>query len=248
MIRAFIRCFKAEFIKNKRSAILYIHIVLPVLCAVVFAGYYRISAWEASSKISAYLEVLAASIPFIIGLITGQALDIEYNAGGYQLLLGTIPSRNASFLGKLFFLLSCFFAAVALALGLFAALYPVAPLVLYGKALALLLLTAIPLYVLHLFIGMKFGKGATLGLGIAGSLLAALMRTGLGDGIWKAVPWAWGIRAMDVAVLSWYDPQLYLLAHGEFVIGMVVCACSSVCLLTACLLWFRRWDGAKSAD
>ena len=248
MKRAFIRCFKAEFIKSRRSAIFYVHIVLPFLCAVVFAGYYRISAWEASSKISAYLEVLAASIPFITGIITGQALDIEHYAGGYQLLLGTIPSRNASFLGKLFFLLSCFFAAVALALGLFAALYPVAPLVLYGKALALLLLTAIPLYVLHLFIGMKFGKGATLGLGIAGSLLAALMRTGLGDGIWKVVPWAWGIRTMDVAVLSWYDPQLYLLAHGEFVIGMVVCACSSVCLLTACLLWFRRWDGAKSAD
>ena len=248
MNRAFIRCFKAEFIKSRRSAIFYVHIVLPFLCAVVFAGYYRISAWEASSKISAYLEVLAASIPFITGIITGQALDIEHYAGGYQLLLGTIPSRNASFLGKLFFLLSCFFAAVALALGLFAALYPVAPLVLYGKALALLLLTAIPLYVLHLFIGMKFGKGATLGLGIAGSLLAALMRTGLGDGIWKVVPWAWGIRTMDVAVLSWYDPQLYLLAHGEFVIGMVVCACSSVCLLTACLLWFRRWDGAKSAD
>lgn len=247
-MRAFIRCFKAEFIKNKRSAILYIHIVLPVLCAVVFAGYYRISAWEESSKISAYLEVLAASIPFIIGIITGQALDIEYNAGGYQLLLGTIPSRNASFLGKLIFLLSCFFGAVALALGLFAGLYPVAPFTLYGKALSLLLQTAFPLYLIHLFIGMKFGKGATLGLGIAGSLLAALMRTGLGDGIWKAVPWAWGIRAMDVAVLSWYDPQLYLLAHGEFVIGMVVCACSSVCLLNACLLWFRRWDGAKSAD
>lgn len=247
-MRAFIRCFRAEFIKHRRSAVYYIHIILPVLCAVVFAGYYRVSGWDISTKISAYLEVLAASIPFITGIITGQALDIEHYAGGYQLLLGTIPSRNASFLGKLFFLLSCFFAAVALALGLFAALYPVAPLVLYGKALALLLLTAIPLYVLHLFIGMKFGKGATLGLGIAGSLLAALMRTGLGDGIWKAVPWAWGIRAMDVAVLSWYDPQLYLLAHGAFVIGMVVCACSSVCLLAACLLWFRRWDGGKSTE
>ena len=248
MMTAYIRCFKAEFIKSRRSAIFYVHIVLPFLCAVVFAGYYRISAWEVSSKISAYLEVIAASIPFITGIITGQALDIEHNAGGYQLLLGTIPSRNASFLGKLFFLLSCFFAAVALALGLFAALYPVAPLVLYGKALALLLLTAIPLYVLHLFMGMKFGKGATLGLGIAGSLFAALMITGLGDKMWKAVPWAWSVRAMDCAVLSWCDPQRYLLVHREFAIGMMICACSVVCLLTACLLWFQRWDGGKSTE
>ena len=78
---AYIRCFKAEFIKSRRSAIFYVHIVLPFLCAVVFAGYYRISAWEASAKISAYLEVIAASIPFITGIITGQALDIEHNAG-----------------------------------------------------------------------------------------------------------------------------------------------------------------------
>lgn len=248
MMRAFIRCFKAEFIKNKRSAILYIHIVLPVLCAVVFAGYYRISAWEESSKISAYLEVLATSIPFIIGIITGQALDIEYNAGGYQLLLGTIPSRSASFLGKLIFLLSCFFGAVALALGLFAGLYPVAPFTLYGKALSLLLQTALPLYLIHLFIGMKFGKGATLGLGIAGSLFSALMITGLGDKVWKAVPWAWGVRAMDCTVLSWCDPQHYLLMHHEFAIGMMICICSAGCLLAACLLWFYRWDGRKSAE
>ena len=227
---------------------LYMHIVLPVLCAVVFAGYYHISGWEASAKISAYLEVLAASIPFFIGIITGQALQIEHTAGGYQLMLGTIPSRNASFLGKLVFLLCFFFGALILALGTFAALYPAAPLWLYGEALFLLLLTAMPFYVIHLSVGMRFGKGATLGLGIAGSLLSALMTTGLGDQMWKAVPWAWGVRAMDYTVLSWYDPQPYLPAHGEFVIGMVVCACSSVCLLAACLLWFRRWDGRKSAE
>ena len=248
MMRAFIRCFRAEFIKHRRSAVYYIHIILPVLCAVVFAGYYRVSGWDISTKISAYLEVLAASIPFLIGIITGQALQIEHTAGSYQLLLGTIPSRNASFLGKLIFMLSCFFCATAFALWIFAVLYPVLPLRLFAKPLSLLSFTAFPLYVMHLFVGLRFGKGATMGLGIAGSLLAALMRTGLGDGIWKVVPWAWGIRTMDVAVLSRYDPQLYLLAHGEFVIGMVVCACSSVCLLTACLLWFRRWDGAKSAD
>ena len=244
-MRAFMRCFKAEFLKSRRSTMICLHIVLPALCAVVFAGYYRISDWEASAKISAYLEVLAASVPFMIGIVTGQALRMEHAAGGYQLLLGTIPSRNASFLGKLAFLLFCFFGAAALALGLFAALYPLAPVWLYGRSLFLLLLTALPLYVMHLYVGMKFGKGATLGLGMAGSLMAALMRTGLGDGVWRAVPWAWGIRAMDCIVLSWYDPQNCLPVHGELAGGMAVCAISSACLLVACLLWFRCWGGGS---
>lgn len=248
MMLSFIRCFKAEFIKKRRSTILYIHIVLPVLCASLFAGYYHISSWQVSAKISAYLEVIAASIPFIIGIIVGGALEIEYNAGGYQILLGTIPSRIASFFGKLIFLLFCFLAAVALALGLFLVLYPVAPFMLYAKALALLFFTTCPLYVLHIFVGMKFGKGATLALGIAGSLLSALMCTGLGDGIWKAIPWAWGIRAMDFTVLSWYDVQYFNQVHSEFANGMIICACSVVCVLSACLLWFRRWDGGKSAE
>ena len=243
-----IGCLKAEFIKHRRSAVVSAHIVLPVLCAVVVAGYDRVSGWDIPTKISAYLEVLAAAVPFLIGIITGQALQMEHRAGRYQLLLGTIPSRSASFLGKLLFLLACFFCASALALGLFAVLYPVLPLWLFAKPWSLLSFTALPLYVLHLFVGMRFGKGATMGLGIAGSLFAALMATGLGDGIWKAVPWAWGIRAMDAAVLSWYDPQRGLHAYGELVIGMVVCAGASACLLGACLLWFRRWEGGKSAE
>ena len=247
-MRVFIRCFRAEFVKSRHSAILYIHIVLPVLCAVVFAGYYHISGWGVSAKISAYLEALAISIPFLIGIILGQALQIEHMAGDYQLMLGTIPSRNASFLGKLVFLMCFFFGAVILALGTFALLYPAAPLCLYGKALFLLLLTAFPLYVIHLYVGMRFGNGATLGLGIAGSLLSALMITGLGDTVWKAVPWAWSVRAMDFVVLSLDNPRFYLSLQAEFAIGMTVCACSSVCLLAACLLWFRRWDGGKTTD
>ena len=45
---------------------------------------------------------------------------------------------------------------------------------------------------------MSFGKGASMGLGIAGSLIAALMITGLGDATWKYIPWAWGVRAMGI--------------------------------------------------
>ena len=65
--------------------------------------------------------------------IVGLVVQIENQAGHYQLLLGTIPSRMATYIGKLGFLMICAFGATFLALGTFAALYRDAPASLYLK-------------------------------------------------------------------------------------------------------------------
>ena len=118
-----VRCWKAEYQKCKHSILLYMHSMIPIICAAIFAGYYHISRWELATKISAYLEVLAVAFPFLIGIIVGLVVQIENQAGHYQLLLGTIPSRMATYIGKLGFLMICAFGATFLALGTFAALY-----------------------------------------------------------------------------------------------------------------------------
>ena len=122
-----VRCWKAEYQKCKHSILLYMHSMIPIICAAIFAGYYHISRWELATKISAYLEVLAVAFPFLIGIIVGLVVQIENQAGHYQLLLGTIPSRMATYIGKLGFLMICAFGATFLALGTFAALYRDAP-------------------------------------------------------------------------------------------------------------------------
>ena len=118
-----IRCWKAEYQKCKHSILLYMHSLIPIICAVVFVGYYCISRWEPTTKISAYLEVLAVAFPFLIGIIVGQVVQIENQAGHYQLLLGTIPSRIATYIGKLGFLMICAKGTTFLAFGTFAVLY-----------------------------------------------------------------------------------------------------------------------------
>ena len=234
-----IRCLKAEYQKCKHSILLYMHSLIPIICAVVFVGYYCISRWEPTTKISAYLEVLAVAFPFLIGIIVGQVVQIENQAGHYQLLLGTIPSRIATYIGKLEFLMICAKGTTFLALGTFAVLYRDAPVSLYLKAGILLLITMLPIYLIHLFVGMSFGKGASMGLGIAGSLIAALMIIGLGDAAWRYIPWAWSVRAMDYTVLAWDSPQLYAQVKTDFSSGMIISACCTVCLLIASLVWFR---------
>ena len=156
-----VRCWKAEYQKCKHSILLYMHSMIPIICAAIFAGYYHISRWELATKISAYLEVLAVAFPFLIGIIVGLVVQIENQAGHYQLLLGTIPSRTATYIGKLGFLMICAFGATFLALGTFAALYRGASASLYLKAGILLLITMLPIYLIHLFVGLSFGKGAS---------------------------------------------------------------------------------------
>ena len=242
------RCIKAEFVKCRHSALLYLHILVPLLGAVVFAGYFRISGWDVQTNISAYLEVLAAAFPFLIGIIVGMVVGLENQAGHWQTMLGTIPSRSAAYIGKLSFLMLGAVGATALALGCFTAIYREAPLTLYLKAWILLVLAVFPLYLIHLFVGMRFGKGASMGLGIAGSLVAALMVTGLGDAVWSYIPWAWGVRFMDYTVLSWSNPDVFPLVSHDFLIGIVIALLSSLLLFFFSIIWFRSWEGSRDAD
>ena len=152
-----VRCWKAEYQKCKHSILLYMHSMIPIICAAIFAGYYHISRWELATKISAYLEVLAVAFPFLIGIIVGLVVQIENQAGHYQLLLGTIPSRTATYIGKLGFLMICAFGATFLALGTFAALYRDAPASLYLKAGILLLITMLPIVIYLILDGTLTG-------------------------------------------------------------------------------------------
>ena len=76
-----VRCWKAEYQKCKHSILLYMHSMIPIICAAIFAGYYHISRWELATKISAYLEVLAVAFPFLIGIIVGLVFRSKIRPG-----------------------------------------------------------------------------------------------------------------------------------------------------------------------
>ncbi len=165
-------------------------------------------------KISAYLEVRYVPVsdqhycePGCSDRKSGRALSA---------LLGTIPSRMATYIGKLGFLMICAFGATFLALGTFAALYRGCSGKRYLKAGILLLITMLPIYLIHLFVGMSFGR-CIYGIGNCREFNNfALMITGLGDATWKYIPWAWGVRAMDYTVLAWDSPPTVCWVKTDF--------------------------------
>ena len=135
-----IRCFQAEWLKSRHTPLLLVHVLFPLIGAGVFAGYFHISGWSEMTNVTTFLEVLAIIFPFVIGIVVGMIVELENGAGHFQLILGTIRSRIAVYIGKLVYLIVLATFATILCIFLFAVLYPVMPFSFYIKPLIMLIL------------------------------------------------------------------------------------------------------------
>ena len=100
-----LRCVRADYLKAKRSMLNVIYIIVPLILALAFAGYFHISSWNRTLKISAFFEMLGIIYPFLVGIIVGIIAQRESQAGHYQFILSTVPSRTHIYIGELCFLL-----------------------------------------------------------------------------------------------------------------------------------------------
>lgn len=112
----------------------------------------------------------------------------------------------------------------------------------------MLILSVIPLYLISIPVGFSLGKSVSMGIGIVGSLLSALLVTGLGDFIWKFLPWGWGVRFMDYCVLRYVNEGQFHSNLPEFQLGFILMLFFTVVLFIISLVWFQRWEGAKEGD
>lgn len=102
------------------------------------------------------------------------------------------------------------------------------------------------LYLLHLTASLRFGRGASIGVGIVGSLVAALMLTGLGDTIWPYIPFAWGVRFISLWTIHASGTMLSPAVSGLSA-GITVWLLGTILAALLCAAWFQRWEG-RSAD
>lgn len=240
-----IKCIRAECMKGRHTPLIFIHLLFPAAGALVFAGYFRISGWTEPENISVFLEAAAITFPFLIGIIVGIVVQLEKEAGQFLVMLGTIRQRTAVYIGKLLYLLLLAAVSTGLSLALFAVLYPLVPCSFYLKPAGVLLLTSLPVYLITMFLGLSMGKSAAMGIGIIGSLLSALMMTGLGDFIWRFIPWAWGIRLVEFCVLEYCNPERFIAMLPELKIGLFTMLTITAVLFVISLLWFNHWEGPE---
>jgi ABC-2 type transport system permease protein len=248
------RALRADFQKLKHTQIFWVHIVIPIIGAFFFLMCYNLFAKvETIEKHVLYFELLGMVFPLLIGIICGMAVSQEEQAGQFQVLLST-KSRCITCLSKLFTLIFMGMFSLFLALGivllglkLFLHAFNI-PYLLYFQVFGWITFSNIFIYILSFFISLKFGRGASIFLGIAGMLIAALMITGLGDRCWMYLPWAWSVRFSDFATLNFMD----LVMHKEipdlsYSIQKASCitATYTFSILILELLWFKFWEGRK---
>lgn len=244
---SFLRCIRSDFYKFRHTSMFLIHLLLPLGAAAVFLAYYTVSPWKPGTKISAYFELIGASFPLVIGLVCSKAIEQEGQAGGFQNMLCGAKSRAAVWLSKLAVMFLLGIGSVALAVGVFAAGFKTAPLSLYGRTAVLLIVGSTFLYILHLFVSLKYGRGASIGLGIVESLVSFLALTGLGDRVWYYIPCTWSARFADDMVYTWLNPAK---GFGSLEIqkGLLIVLPASILAVVLVILWFQNWEGRKTYD
>ncbi len=162
------RIIKSELYKLKHTWILWIHLVLPVLYALVFylaSQTTGLKKFSPDETIQVYFMLLGAALPIVFGILTYKVADMESRAGHFQLLLSTIPSRTKTYLGKMGALFLGFLLAASVAVGLFGWLFGHRTFAVWFTALILLLLGSVAVYLIHLWVALALGSVPSLGLG-----------------------------------------------------------------------------------
>ncbi|WP_342563603.1 lantibiotic immunity ABC transporter MutG family permease subunit [Paenibacillus sp. FSL R7-0345] len=244
--------FKADLLKNRRTPFLLLHILAPLSAAAIFLAYYSYSPWSDTDKVQAYLQALGCALPTLIALVCSMAAEQEALAGHFQGMLALPAGRTRVYASKLLVLLFYGLCAVLLAAVMFGTGFRFVlnqdnlGMAFYWSSALILSGSTVFLYLLHGFINLRFGRGPSIGIGIAGSLTAALLLTGLGEGIWLYVPFAWAARFISIwTAISSGAPLSPAATQADT--GALVCAAATILAVPLSFLWFQRWEG-RSAD
>lgn len=248
-MRAFIKNFMSEIYKINHSKLLWIHVIIPALVIGVFAIYYKYSAWDEFDKISAYIQVLALSFPFLIGLITVISCEMEEQAGNFQFLLIN-QSKTRAHISKLIALLFYGLTATIFAVVGFGIIFSlqgnhILKILIYFQLALIILVSTLPIYLIHYLIAYKIGKSAGIITGIVGSLLSALLLTGLGDGIWNILPWGTLVRFCSIFLES-NKMQVSIFQYPLVFKAVINLIITSTVLMIVLVIWAKKWDGNDS--
>lgn len=250
-MRAFIKNFRSEIYKINHSKLLWIHVIIPALVIWVFAIYYKYSAWNEFDKVSAYIQVLALSFPFILGLITVISCEMEEQAGNFQFLLIS-QSKPRAHISKLIALLFYGLTATNLAVVGFGIIFRlqgnhILKILIYFQLALIVFVSTLPIYLIQYLIAYNAGKSAGIITGIFGSLLSALLLTGLGDGIWHILPWGILVRfcstfleSNKIQVPIYQYPLVF-----NAVINLIII---STVLIIVLVIWAKKWEGRDNLD
>ncbi|MRN24284.1 lantibiotic immunity ABC transporter MutG family permease subunit [Romboutsia ilealis] len=241
-----INCLKADFYKFYHSNIIKVHLIIPISTVITFLAYYVISSWDELQKFIAYIQLISISFPFIISIIVNMVYEQEQEAG-FQYFLGIANKKYIAHFSKFItiFILGLISTLIAI-LGFGIIFYLIennlTDIELYFRQSFIMFGSNIIIYMIQYLAVFYFGKGASIGLGIVGSLISALMLTGIGDGIWPIVPWVYSVRLCSYFIM--YNSST-LMENQSIIHSMIMMIIYMVTLLVLQLIFINYWEGRR---
>ncbi|MDO5718616.1 MAG: lantibiotic immunity ABC transporter MutG family permease subunit [Tissierellia bacterium] len=246
-MKYFFRNLYADFYKTKKTYIPYLHLLLPLGFAILAIIYAISTSLNKESLLSAYLSIIGAAFPLIIGIVCAKIGEIEAEAGHFQAIFTMGISRKTSYLSKLSSLLIAGFLSVCLIIVPFLAFLKVKDSGLYLYSIILLIAGGVFVYILHLFVSFNYGSGASIGIGVLETLFALLGLTGLGDRIWYYLPAMWSARLASLFVFCKFNLDISYF-YSEMTKWIPLFAIYISIALIFSLIWFERWEGRKNFE
>lgn len=241
------RQLAADAIRLSKTPFFALHLAIPLLGILIFTLYQRVSIYAPDKFAVNYCQVLTVIYPLLAAWLCSVVCEQEAEAG-FFFMLGT-PARGKVLASNLLYLLASGLAACLLAaLGYGVAVVWVRPqfslsLIFMLQAALVIWGCAIFEYLLHLWLGLRFGRNAGFAVSAVEILLAALMLTGLGEGLWYFVPSAWGARL--IGLLARYRQSGETAVLHAIQSGAAIAACITLLAGVLVFLWFHRWEGRR---
>lgn len=235
-----IREFFSNFTKIKRTSIILLHLLVPIVITTLFLFYYAFAGYHIIHDVRLFFVILQICYPIFVSIVVPILINLDRNINNIQNALGLVESRRSVYLGKLLFLLFlsgtsmiiyelCFYVGVNFFLDI-----GIIHFGLYSAIFYIFLFSNLFLYLLHVPIAFRFGSSISVFLGISGTILAGFFENAIGDKIWPIIPWEWGVRFLK----NYFDFSSVPIFWG--VICLIII---TVIVLVLSILWFSRWEG-----
>lgn len=239
------RYLKSEFYKLRHSGFFLVHLLFPICGVALMMCYAQISGSSEINKLVAFTQVFAIAYPFAISVACQIVADQEMRAGHFQNIL-TKPSRVKAISAKFTWLLISGLLAIIIGTVLFGIFFSVVigttvPLGFFIVTPITLWLSNIFLYGIHIIFAFRFGRNLGISVGAVGSLLSALLQTGLGEGIWYVIPYGLGIRFSE-KIVAWVF-QIPMTGLSEIRLGIFSGIVWTCAIIIVVFLWFKRYNG-----
>ena len=238
----FISAVRSEMVKLRDTPHWGIHMAVPLMGAILFVFYFiSYSSVDEYKKLKLIAELTAVVFPLLISVIVGLNILQEEKACKFQALLA-VCDRERILLAKLsvlylsgVFSLFCLYLFVLMGTEVYG--MQTFPKTVMWQAVLGLGFNGFVLYVIHLFLSLKFGAGISLFWGIFECLQYIMYSNMEIDGIWRYIPFAWSANWLQDV----FDSRL--MEHRAEWIAIAV---GMGCILLLFLYWFSRWEGRKN--